>query len=753
MITGGKDDRIAINADSMKQIPKDNTIHLQGHVRVIFGDNTLMSDEAFIRRNTQEVEAIGNIYFTSPSAIVSGDRLIMNYKTKIGTIYNGVIKMDQVIFEGDIINKKGEREYEAVSADYSACTTCPPAWSFYGTRINATTGGYAYIKNSVLKIVKVPVFWLPYLIVPLNSKRQSGLLFPAFGYSSKSGFVYDQNFFWAIDDSTDATVTARFYQHRGYKSLLNYRYVLTEQSNGEADVGYIGDNLLAGDSIMKATGYENKKIDRWHLKYAHTYVMPHDFVHKINLKMASDLRYSRDFQGDFPGWGDPALDNRMSLTKNTESSHSSADASIYVNQLKEHPISDNSDAVHRFPELRYSLMPQKIFNTPFHFSFNTKYNNFARDGYTFDDRKKDSSGNFTPETDTSKIGIYNSDTDLIRTGQRLDLSPRISAPFSLGPYVDILPSIAYRETLYQFALGEKKSAERRLVRTDVSARTRFSTVINDDDTNPRATKYKHEVVPEITHTSIPWTQRQNHPFFGPTDEDSYYASNTALNDSDNLQFDYNDRINERNLFTFSISNYLIRKQWEGDNAQYNQIALFRLSQSFDYYESIKKSDPNQPWSEIEGLLDVRLNFFETNTLVRYYPYQNVATTAARVKGIHPRGHYLQFNYSQTFAISKGSTVRTESRGESLETAAGFVMNYATIAGKITYALVSDLATGKSTHKFKNPGYILTLRPPGNCWSITFGQEQIESGEIKYSFNFLFMFDGKNATNINPTKLY
>ncbi len=759
-VPAARSDRIIVkNADTMKRT-KDNVIQLKGNVHIIFGENSIMCDEAYIRQTTEEVEAIGDIYFSSPSAIVSGDRLIMNYKTQIGTIFNGVIKMDQVVLEGDIINKKGDREYEAISAEYSACTTCPPAWSFSGSKINATTGGYAHIRNSVLKIVKVPIFWLPYLIVPLNSKRQSGFLFPGFGYSKVSGFLLSEQFFWAISDSTDATITGRFYQRRGYKANFNYRYVLAEQSRGEADVGYISDRIFSNDDVMTRNGYAGKKIDRWHLKYFHTYVLPHDFIQKVDLKTASDLRYARDFKGDFSGWGDAAFDNRVSLTKNTENMHTSVDTSIYVNQLKENPISDNSDAVHRFPEIRHSLLPVQIGNSPFVFNMDTKYNNFARDGYTFDDR----TASFDIEKNVDRIGVYNSESDLIRTGQRLDLTPRISAPLALGRYIDIIPSLSYRETDYQFALGEKKKVERRLFRTDVSARTRFSRIFGEDNPEPKAIRYRHEIVPEITHTSIPWVHRQTHPFFGPTDEDAFYASNTALTDSDNLQFDYYDRLYERNLFTFSLSNYLIRKNWSDNTAQYNQIALFRLAQSYDYYESIKRGHPNQPWSDITGLLDVRLGFFETNTLVHYYPYHNVANTAARIKFIHPREHFIQFDFTQTFPIEKGKQALSENRSEDLVTSLGFVMPYATVAGHTTYTLYRDRhqnppilggnldhnATYTRVPRFHNYGFSVTLKPPGNCWGITYAQEHTDT-DINYTFNAIFLFDGKNATSISPAK--
>lgn len=729
----------------------DKSIFLTGPVRIIFGDHSLLCDQATIHQDKKEIEAIGNIYLTTPEATMSGDKLSMNYETKKGVIFNGVIKMDQVLFEGDMIYKHGEREFEAVKADYTACTTCPPAWNFTGSRVTGTMGGYAHIRNPIIRIVKVPILWLPYLIVPLNSKRQTGLLFPSWGYSDKEGFSYGQSLFWAINQNTDATFTGQLFARRGFRGIGEYRYVLTENSKGRAEYGYISDKIFTQDRVFiddspgapyRGKEMTNKPLNRWHMKYDHQYELPENYTHRMNVRLISDLRYPRDFSTEIDGWKDAAIENRMSLTKNTENSHVSADAAYYTNMIKRDPLSENLDAVHRFPEMKYSLAPRRFFGGPFLFDFDTRYVNFAREWYAFDDRAKDTNNNFIPETNTSRLGIYNSETDLIRTGQRLDMTPRLSLPFALGPYMDVLPSVSYRESQYRFPLTGLDAAERRLVRSDVSLRTRFSKVLGDTE-DPRSDRYRHEVVPEIKHTSIPWSARSKHPFFGISDEESYFTANTALTDQDeNKQFDYHDRLYEKNLFTFSLSNYLIRKKWNGTRSEYKQVALFRLQQSYDYNEAIKHGHPRQPWSDIAALLDVRLDWFETNTLVRYYPYQNLTTTFSRVRLTHPRRHNLEMQYSQDYQFFKSDRVYATARSEDLILSATAYLRSLDITGRSIYSW--------ATHKFSDYGYVLSVRPPGDCWQIAFGQTWLPN-DIRYNLNVAFLFDGKNATNVSGNR--
>lgn len=728
--------RIPIQADSVRRV--GNRIELSGNVHVIFGSHSLKCEQATVHLDRKEVEASGNIFLATPEITMSGERININYETKVGTLFQGVIKMDQVLFEGEIIHMLGEREFEAVQADYTACTTCPPAWNFTGSKVSGTVGGYAHIRNPIIRVVKVPVLWLPYLIVPLNSKRQTGLLFPNWGYSDREGFSYGQSLFWAINQNTDATLTGQYFARRGLRGLAEYRYKLTDTTEGRAEYGYLSDKILTQDQFYRDKGLEGRALNRWHFKYDHQYDLPNNFVHRTNLKLLSDLRYPRDFSSDVQGWRDSAIENRMSLTRNSESIHMSLDAAHYRNMIRSDPQDQNLDSVHRFPEIRASLAPSRILGGPFLFDLDTKYVNFAREWYAFDDRKRVGS-TFTSEDDPNAIGVYNSDRDLIRTGQRLDVTPRVSLPFALGPYVDVLPSISYRESQYRFPITGQDSAERRLIRSDVSFRTRFSRVFGDLE-NHKATRYRHEIVPEIKHTAIPWSARSRHPFFGITDEDSYFTANTALTDFDeNKQFDYHDRLYERNLITAGISNYLIRKKWELENPVYKQIVLFRVQQSYDYAEAIRPGDPRQPYSDISGLLDVRLDWFETNSLVRYYPYQNVATAFSRVRLIHPRRHSLDVIYSQDYQIVKGQQVNTTARTEDITVAASLYFRMLDLMARSTYSFV--------TQKYSDYGYVLSLRPPGDCWQIAFGQTWLPN-DIRYNLNVAFLFDGKNATSLS-----
>ena len=224
----------------------------------------------------------------------------------------------------------------------------------------------------------IPVFALPAILVPLKSNRQSGLLVPTLGYNASGGSVISESYFWAINRSQDLTATVKRYDLRGWKGLFDYRYVLNKESRGHLSTAYIHDRRFENsDNTISPK-------DRAFAKYDHYYTLPNDFVHRTNLAFASDLRYSRDFPKELTGHKDPALENRISLSQNTERQHRSIESAYYMNLLKEDPGANNDDAVHRLPEINVSYMDRRIGESNFYWGLDFNFVKFARHRFSYD---------------------------------------------------------------------------------------------------------------------------------------------------------------------------------------------------------------------------------------------------------------------------------------------------------------------------------------------------------------------------------
>ncbi|HWU43000.1 MAG TPA: LPS assembly protein LptD, partial [Bdellovibrio sp.] len=452
---------ILISADDLFRDSEKEVVELKNHVQIVYKTQHIKADKAVVFLRTKRAELYGNVEIVDAKSSIKGDQVFLDYENNTGIIYNGFVQSGLVRFSGDRLEKIADEEFIVSTADYTACTNCPSTWSFSGSSVRAQLGGYAYIKSAVLRISDVPVFWMPYLVVPLKSDRQTGLLTPGFEQSDTGGFTIVQPFFWAISRSTDATITAKNYEHRGLKGMLEYRYMLNEESSGTLSTALLNDKAFGNDprlNTFRPTDTKGDPLERWYVRYEHYYAMPDDIVARAQVNLASDLQYPKDFPLETMNYGDSAMENRMSITKNTKDSHASMDVSYYVNMLQSDPRAGNDDAVHRAPELRYASTQKNIGESNFIYFWDVDYVNFTRAGNSYDDMTLSTDGKTKYVSNNCGIiqwsdnrachriydGSYDPTTDLIRTGQRLDFRPSVYYPIQITDGFDVVPIINYR---------------------------------------------------------------------------------------------------------------------------------------------------------------------------------------------------------------------------------------------------------------------------------------------------------------------
>lgn len=746
---------------------------LEGNIQIVFRGQHIKADKARVLLRSRQVELFGNVEVVDAKNTIVGEQVILDYESNTGIIYNGYVQSGSVMFSGSILQKTGDSDYVASSADYTACTNCPASWSFSGTTVRAELGGYAYIKNAVLRFGPVPVFWLPYLIVPLKSDRESGLLTPSFEISDKGGFAYSIPYFWAISRSTDATFEFKDYSKRGLKGLGEYRYVINENSQGAFNFGSIFDKAFAEDDRLNLYRPDNEKNDplqRWFLRYEHYFEMPEGGVHRTQVNLASDLQYPKDFPTETLNHGDSAMENRVSYSKNTSIQHYSVDTSYYQNLLHGNPLSGNTDAVHRMPEFRFSQAQQNINNTNFIYSFDFNLTNFARSENAYDDMDQQTINNTVvrfPKNTCNKPnweddnnckrvydGHFDPAMDLIRTGQRLDFRPAVYYPIKVGDGLDLVPKLSYRETHYNFNIDTDSYLIRRYLRTEFTGRANLSAIYGNSSDTTTST-YKHEILPEFTYTNLPWFSQGDHPFFGTGSvSEAPYSSRDSINDLDisgnyGVQFDYNDRVYDRTLLTFAVTNKLTEKRWLNKTPEYRQIGYLTLSQSYDPIQE-KKTGVAEPWSDLTATLDIRVDKLQTYAIFNYFPYHNVTNSSSRFRILNDLGQFLQVQLTRQYSITPGKAVDTSNRQEDYTISAGFISRYLNLMGKFVYDANWVEATGGKP--VKSWAYIAQLKPPGDCMMVTFIHDQVTGGDTNFKFNFSFNFDGVAKPPLPPEAL-
>lgn len=216
-----------LNADLIYR-DKAGVVHLDGNAEVIKPTSTLQADK---------IEGVPNKYYKT-----NGD-VILRQKGQVIRGSSGYVSSDNdsptefvdAKFTSLASGQRGAaksllRSKNGIIFIYQGYyTTCEPteeSWKLYGSSIELNpAAGFGTAENVQLRVHDVPVFYFPWLRFPLTSARQTGFLFPSFGFSSNKGLSLSTPFYWNIAPNYDATITPNLVTNEGDGFDLEIRHL------------------------------------------------------------------------------------------------------------------------------------------------------------------------------------------------------------------------------------------------------------------------------------------------------------------------------------------------------------------------------------------------------------------------------------------------------------------------------------------------------------------------------------------------
>lgn len=295
-----------ISADRVSYEQQGELVVAEGDVVIRRGDQRLRAGKAVYNHKTGVAAVSEGILLDADGDLLSGEEAVFDLQEETGRVTDGslFLRDNHVYLKGRWIERELRDTYRIADCRLTTCDGDLPAWSITGSEVEVTVEGYGTVKHAAFRVKDYPVFYLPYLIFPAKTRRQTGLLPPVGGYSSRNGFEIELPFFWAISDTADAT----FYQHyltsRGYMQGLELRYVLGEGSKGLALFDILSDDKEkdpndVDDASVSPLPRTNQT--RYWLRGRSDQELPFGLLARTDLDYVSDQDYLREFNRGL--WG------------------------------------------------------------------------------------------------------------------------------------------------------------------------------------------------------------------------------------------------------------------------------------------------------------------------------------------------------------------------------------------------------------------------------------------------------------------
>ena len=237
-----------IDADRVRLMRE---VEIEGEAGTPNAGQKFFADDLQMNIRTGELSAIGNVVFSTPTARISADSVVFNTKTNVGTFNNasGIAQLGErglrnqsmfgtlepdVYFRGATIEKIGPDKYRITKGGFTTCVQPTARWEIVSGTATLNLDDYVMMRNAVVRVKDVPVFYLPLLYYPIQEDdRATGFLLPMYGSSLATGSSISNAFFWAINRSHDATFFHDWMMSRGNGLGAEYRYLIGPQAQGD----------------------------------------------------------------------------------------------------------------------------------------------------------------------------------------------------------------------------------------------------------------------------------------------------------------------------------------------------------------------------------------------------------------------------------------------------------------------------------------------------------------------------------------
>ncbi|EMA8646679.1 LPS assembly protein LptD [Cronobacter turicensis] len=296
---------VTINADHAKGNYPDDAV-FTGNVDIQQGNGRLQADEVLLHQKQAEgqpepvrtVDALGNVHYDDNQVILKGPKAWANLNTKDTNVWKGDYQMvgRQGRGTADLMKQRGENRYTILeNGSFTSCLPGSDTWSVVGSEvIHDREEQVAEIWNARFKLGPVPVFYSPYLQLPVGDKRRSGFLIPNAQYSKSNYFEFSLPYYWNIAPNFDATITPHYMHKRGNVQWQNeFRYLT------QAGMGLMEFDYLPSDNVYQDEHPEMSDKHRWLYYWKHAGVMDQVWRFNVDYTKVSDTSYFNDFNSKY----------------------------------------------------------------------------------------------------------------------------------------------------------------------------------------------------------------------------------------------------------------------------------------------------------------------------------------------------------------------------------------------------------------------------------------------------------------------
>ncbi|MDR3433579.1 MAG: LPS assembly protein LptD [Rouxiella aceris] len=358
---------VTINADKLQGNYPDSALYT-GNVDVQQGNSSLNADEVQLNQikhpdeatPLRTVTATGDVLYFDNQIKLKGPKAFSNLNTKDTDVEKGDYQMvgRQGRGTADTMKQRDNNRYTILNnGTFTSCLPGDNSWSVVGTTVvEDRQEELAEIWNARFHIGPVPVFYSPYMQLPIGNRRRSGFLIPNAKYGSKNGFELMLPYYWNIAPNYDATITPHYMSKRGTQLQNEFRY-LTVAGAGIMELDYLGN-----DKLVETAHPADVQTKRWLYYWNHSGVLDQVWRFNVDYTKVSDPYYFTDLDSKFGSTTDGYATQKFSVGYANEN----WDATLSTKQFQIFAEQASANVYRAMPQLDMNYYQENVGPFDFH---------------------------------------------------------------------------------------------------------------------------------------------------------------------------------------------------------------------------------------------------------------------------------------------------------------------------------------------------------------------------------------------------
>ncbi len=413
-------------------------VEIEGNAGSPNAGQKFFADQVEVNIRSGELTARGNVVLQTPTSRIAADTAVFNTKTKLGTFSNatGIAQLGErgmanrsmfgtlepdVYFYGTAIEKIGADKYRINKGGFTTCVQPTARWEIVSGNATVNLNDYVVMKNAVVRVKDVPVFYLPIMYYPIQEDdRATGLLIPTYAASTYSGSSLSNALFWAINRSQDVTFFHDWFFSGSTGLGTEYRYLQGPTAQGNVRAYLLNEVAREVNGALLPAG--QSKIYSGTLSQG----LPLGLTARGNLDYSSNIATQQLYSNSFT----QATTSQRTLNGAVAGAWDGLSLNSVFNRTEYFYTTTDSQVSGRAPGLTMAYASPKLARLPVYVSVNADAANILY------------------------ISNY-SGVSLDRSVNAVDFLPTVRAPLSTLPFLSVNASLAYRRTYFSESVTDR----------------------------------------------------------------------------------------------------------------------------------------------------------------------------------------------------------------------------------------------------------------------------------------------------------